>query len=62
MLRKYSVQCKELFVTREPKKLTALQLYDLFSPSYSPEGSNAREGELQIMMYWMNFLEECEGR
>lgn len=61
MLKRYPVQCEELFLTREPKKLTAPQIYDLFSPIYSPQGSNAWEKELQVMVYWMNFLEDCEG-
>lgn len=58
MLKKYPVQCEDLFLTQP---LTALQIYDLFSPIYSPRGSNAWEKELQVMVYWMNFLEDCEG-
>ena len=61
MLKRNPVQCEDLFLTREPRKLTALQIYDLFSPNFSPQGSNARDKELQVMVYWMDFLENCEG-
>ena len=47
---------------KERKKLTAVDIYDLFVPCYSPEGSNAKEEELEVMFHWMTFLEECEGR
>ena len=60
MVNWYPNQCEALFITRERRKLTAMQLYDLFSPTHSPEGSNAKEKELEIMVYWMSFLEECE--
>ena len=60
-MKHYPTQCEALFVEQEPKKLTAIQLYNMFSPCYSLEGSNAREKEVETMFYWMNFLEECEG-
>ena len=46
---------------QEPKKVTAIQLYDMFSTCYSLEGSNAREKEVETVLFWMNFLEDCEG-
>ena len=61
MIKRYPTQCEALFLAQGQKKLTAIQLFDLFSPYYSPDGSNAREREVEIMYYWMNFLEECEG-
>ena len=56
------MQCEGLFLATKPKKMTAVQIHDLFRPSYSSEGSNAREKELEVAYYWMNFLEECEGK
>ena len=35
---------------QEPKKVTAIQLYDMFSPCYSLEGSNAREKEVETVL------------
>ena len=32
------------------KKVTAIQLYDMFSPCYSLEGSNAREKEMETVL------------
>ena len=46
---------------QEPKKVTAIQLYDMFSPCYSLEGSNAIGRKRWKLFYWMNFLEDCEG-
>ena len=35
---------------QEPKEVTAIQLYDMFSPCYSLEGSNAREKEVETVL------------
>lgn len=59
MVKRYPNQCETLFVTKELKKLKAEQLYDIFKPLYSVDGSNAKEKELEVMTYWMSFLEEC---
>ena len=42
---------------QEPKTVTAIQLYDMFSQCYSLEGSNAREKEVETVL-----LEEFIGR
>ena len=61
MIKKYPKQCQELLLAREQKKITAAQVYELFVAAHSASGSNAREMELEIMQYWLAFLEECEG-
>ena len=61
LVRDYPIQCERLFLTKEQEQLTAVQFYDLFVPCFSPEGSNAKEKEVEAMGYWMTFLEECEG-
>ena len=58
-LRQYSTQFEELLLSKNIH-LTAAEVYSLFVPSYSAEGSNARVKELEIMTYWLTFLEECE--
>ena len=61
MMQTYPLQCQELFLSQPQKQLTAAQVYELFFPVYSAIGSNAREKEQEIMMFWFSFLEECEG-
>jgi hypothetical protein len=61
-VKDHPIQCENLFLKRDLKRLTAVEIYDLFVPCYSPEGSNAKEKELDAISYWMTFLEECEGR
>lgn len=41
--------------------LTAEMLQDLFKPDYSPSGSNQREHEEELIMFWINLLQEIEG-
>ncbi|XP_038140105.1 uncharacterized protein LOC119782957 isoform X1 [Cyprinodon tularosa] len=43
------------------KKLTALELEQLFKPNFSPVGSNRRLLESQTMGYWADYLLDCEG-
>ena len=63
MIRKYPLQCRSLSVAadHEQRRLKAYQVYNLFRPIHSLEGFNAKEKELEVIMYWMSFLEECEG-
>lgn len=51
----------KLFMT-QPEPITPDSLLNLFRTMFSPEGSNRREDEEQVIMYWVNFLEiiECE--
>ena len=37
-------------IIQEPRKLTAIKLYNMFSPCYSLEGSNAREREVETVL------------
>lgn len=57
MTQRYPTQCEALFLMQESKKLTAIELYDLFQPCYSLDGSNTWEKELETMFFWMT-LEE----
>ena len=61
MVRNYPSQCEELFLAGERRALSAAVVYDIFRPCFSPEGSNAREKELETMLFWTSFLEQCEG-
>ena len=61
MIRKHPLQCEPLLVTPERQRLTAYQLYNLFHPIHSVDGSNVKEKELEVSLFWMCFLEECEG-
>ena len=61
MARMYPRQCAKLFVTGEPEKLTAVIMYNLFKACMSPTGSNLHKDEKQALVYWMAFLEACEG-
>lgn len=60
LLRKHPVSMRPLFVASHDV-LTADCLQDLFKPDYSPSGSNQREKEEELIMYWINFLQETEG-
>lgn len=44
------------------EKLTAVLVEDLFKPGLSPGGSNRRVTEERIIGYWMDFLQDAEGR
>ena len=52
----------KLFIFK-PVPLTSEFMFSLFETRFSPEGSNRREDEEQIIMYWVHFLEiiECKG-
>ena len=50
-----------LAASEKPRKLTSVEVQDLFSVTYSPVGSNKRREEETIIMYFYTFLQECEG-
>ena len=52
---------RPLFVPSENPPLSADDIYDIFTISYSPTGSNAREQEEAIRLHWYNFLQRVEG-
>ena len=60
LLQKYLITLRPLFVATYDI-LTADIVQDLFKPCYSPSGSNQREKEEEVIMYWINFLQEIEG-
>ena len=41
--------------------LNADYMLDLFNPRLSAPGTNRREDEEQLIMYWINFIEMIEG-
>ena len=43
-------------------KITSNQLYDLFCPLLSPEGSNQHEAEVTTVYHWANYLQSVAGR
>ena len=47
---------RNLFIT-QPEPVTAELLLKLFTTNFSLEGSNSREDEELVMLYWVNFLE-----
>ena len=50
-----------LAVNKKEKKLTAADIQDLLMAVYSPSGSNLREEEERVIMFFYNFLQACEG-
>ena len=42
--------------------ISADLLQELFEVQFSPQGANAREKEEQLVLYWINFLHEVEGK
>ena len=60
LLRQNPVTVRALFVATHDV-LTAEMVQDLFKPDYSPSGSNQREHEEELIMYWINLLQEIEG-
>ena len=51
---------RKLFV-HEQKVLTADDLDKLFLPVFSPNGSNTREKEEEIILNWKDYIHESEG-
>jgi len=51
----------KLFVS-QPLSLTADYMLSLFQTRLSPEGTNRREEEEQLVMYWVHFIEMIEGK
>ncbi len=52
---------KKLFKFSNPPLMTADEMYSLFKPELSPEGSNNREIEEQTLMYWVALTNKIEG-
>ena len=61
LLRHNPITMRALFVATHDV-LTAEVVQDIFKPFYSPSGSNRREHEEQVIMYWISLLQEIEGQ
>ena len=46
----------------QPEPMTATCMIDLFQPRFSEQGSNKREKEEEMMMYWIQMLELIGGK
>lgn len=60
LIEKYPRELQNIFV-HNPKTLTPQDLSEIFKPSFSPRGSNAREKEELIILNWTDYLYEAEG-
>jgi len=61
LLRSNPQSAKQLFIHSKPPSMTADLMFMMFTPRLSPEGSNRREDEEQVVMLWANFLQMIEG-
>ena len=62
LIRSNPCMMRPLFTgTGQEQKLTAELLFDLFSPQFSSVGSNRREQEEKIVMFWDNYLQMVQG-
>lgn len=50
---------QELFLS-QPKTISSDFMLDMFDTRFSPDGSNRREDEEQVVMYWCHFIEMIE--
>lgn len=62
LIRKNSMLFKPLFVHFDRPALTADQLFDMLLPKYSPNGSNLREKEEAVTMFWLDFLNQIQSK
>ncbi len=53
---------KLLFIKSQNRLLSFNVFQDLFVADFSTEGSNQREMEEQVYMFWINLLQEIESR
>ena len=53
---------KPLFVSSGRSKLSANSFLSLFKINYSPQGSNMRESEEDVMLHFNYYIEELEGK
>ncbi len=56
LIKSYPSKMHQLLVSR-PEPLTSDTLFDQFQSNLSPLGSNRREDEEQMIVYWNHFLE-----
>ena len=60
-LMKYKPVLQSLFKRGARGKLTFAKMRDLLTPTYSPEGSNRRASEKQVMKEFVKYLREVAG-
>ena len=62
-VRSFPEQMKELFCYNscQGRKMSTVDLRNLFMLQFSPSGSNAREKEEATAMHWFTYLQDCEG-
>ena len=51
----------KLLFTHSPHQVSAQDLINLLVPSYSPNGSNAREEEEAVMLNFNDYVQDLEG-
>lgn len=52
---------RQLLQHYKPMRFTADAIFDLFPPEFSPQGSNVRESEEEVIMMWVNYTQEIQG-
>lgn len=62
LICKNSMLFRLLFVHFDCPALTADQLFDMLLPKYSPNGSNLREKEEAVTMFWLDFLNHIQNK
>lgn len=55
-------KAKDLLIYKEPEHLTADKIISMFSSRLSSVGSNSREDEEQIVLFWVHFLQLIESK
>ena len=61
LLQKNPVKMRPLFIAYQ-YHLSADIMQDLFHVCLSPTGSNSRQKEEEISLYWINFLQNIESK
>ena len=62
LLKEHPANFMQLLCPSEDTKLTADLVETLFTPEFSPLGSNKRNLEMAIFMNWHEFLEDVESK
>ena len=60
-IRKHPSAFLPIFTEETKTKLTSGDLQSMFTPALSEQGTNKRRKEEDIVISWIDFLEECEG-
>ena len=60
LMKNYPNEMKPLFLP-EKRELSSSTLEDIFSVEFSLQGSNQRQVEEEVYMFWLSFLKDVEG-